>query len=1105
MALVFIAAILGMATALSRAEDWPTFMHDNARSGVTAERLDLPLTEQWVYHAPAPPKPAWPDPQPDFNELPKVKFDDALYTVAVGSTVFFGSSVDNQVYALDAATAAVRWTFFTGGPVRLAPTVDRGRVYFGSDDGKGYCLAAEDGRLIWEYNAAPESRRVIGNGRIISLWPVRTGMLVDGNRVYFGSGLFPFHAASVVSLDAETGVAIPWKGHSPKTWSGLSPQGYLLRCRTGLVVPCGRAMPAVLDCESGNTMYTVSAKGTRLSGGVYGVLVDNVLHTGTQNTLFGFDTEKGAQVSQWAAARQLIATPDSYYALVGKPLPAYGAPQPNVARDQIAAVDRAMRDRAPRNDETARKASERWVYRHPDMVAMILAGDRLVVGCKDEVTIVDTRDGRELWNAKVNGDAVGLTVAHGRLLVSTTRGSIHCFALHTQPARIAKASADGSWPADSLSAIIGQTADGIVRESGVRRGYALVTGSGAVRLGCELARRSELNVTCIESDPARLPAARQRVAATGVYGTRVTVEPGGPEQWPYPEYAANLVVHVEAPGEKPYRAGELLRILKPCGGVLVMGSLSGSATVNPPAAEAMQLWEKAGVVSRGVRVSGGSAPWTKLVRGVLEGSGSWTHCYADAGNTGASDDRLVRGTLGVLWFGEPGADEAPDRHQKSVPPLVVDGRVFYQGWRGDGRKNTILSFDAYNGLRYWAREIPGAVRFGMPATSGNLACTTDSLFVVTGSTCHRLDALTGETKALYETPPEADGTHPVWGHLAVAGGRLFGSTKLAEVPAKRPSTHWTAKLYGDTKQTRFSNALFAIDIATGRLLWVHRSTEIRDSTIAIAEGRLFFTENRGQSSPPASTPGNSTPAAPDADATHAAPQGVMNRFDAVIRKVLMAPLIRTVVALDAATGKPAWERELDFNGCGIWGIAPDPRGGPGFAELQALCKEGVLVFGGAYQKHDKPPADAGLRRALAVSARDGSILWSQAVGNLNRPLIIGDALLAGPHLRGLQTGEPLQRPDPKTGVSGPWSINYGAACGTPSACNSIVFFRGGWRNVMDGSDGGALGLRAGCFINVIPAGGVVVQPEAGSGCTCLSPMQCTVVFSPREENFQIRE
>jgi outer membrane protein assembly factor BamB len=92
------------------------YMHDAGRSGVTAARIDAPLTEQWVHRAPAEPRPAWPDSQHGWPELPRSEFDDAFYTAAVGDKVFFGSSVDVQIDALDAATGTVRWKFFHRRP-----------------------------------------------------------------------------------------------------------------------------------------------------------------------------------------------------------------------------------------------------------------------------------------------------------------------------------------------------------------------------------------------------------------------------------------------------------------------------------------------------------------------------------------------------------------------------------------------------------------------------------------------------------------------------------------------------------------------------------------------------------------------------------------------------------------------------------------------------------------------------------------------------------------------------------------------------------------------------------------------------------------------------
>ena len=44
------------------------------------------------------------------------------------------------------------------------------------------------------------------------------------------------------------------------------------------------------------------------------------------------------------------------------------------------------------------------------------------------------------------------------------------------------------------------------------------------------------------------------------------------------------------------------------------------------------------------------------------------------------------------------------------------------------------------------------------------------------------------------------------------------------------------------------------------------------------------------------------------------------------------------------------------------------------------------------------------------------------------------------------------------------------------------------------------GQRPGCWINFIPANGLVMMPEASSGCMCPFPNMATVVLAPREEN-----
>ena len=53
--------------------------------------------------------------------------------------VYVGSGDDN-VYALDAATGDVRWSYPTGGEIFSSPVVPGNVVYIGSEDGKLYAL-----------------------------------------------------------------------------------------------------------------------------------------------------------------------------------------------------------------------------------------------------------------------------------------------------------------------------------------------------------------------------------------------------------------------------------------------------------------------------------------------------------------------------------------------------------------------------------------------------------------------------------------------------------------------------------------------------------------------------------------------------------------------------------------------------------------------------------------------------------------------------------------------------------------------------------------------------------------------------------------------------
>ena len=155
------------------AQDWPEYMNDNQRSGVTTVNLKSPLHLKWKYQATVAPRPAWPAPaKTDFwhreaNLKPRVIYDRAYHVISVGDKVYFGSSANDKIYCIDANTGEELWSYFTGGPVRLAPTVVDGLLYAGSDDGVAYCLNADSGELEWKINTAEGKPFFPGNGRMI--------------------------------------------------------------------------------------------------------------------------------------------------------------------------------------------------------------------------------------------------------------------------------------------------------------------------------------------------------------------------------------------------------------------------------------------------------------------------------------------------------------------------------------------------------------------------------------------------------------------------------------------------------------------------------------------------------------------------------------------------------------------------------------------------------------------------------------------------------------------------------------------------------------------------------------------------------------------------
>jgi eukaryotic-like serine/threonine-protein kinase len=137
-------------------------------------------------------------------------FDVFLSSPAIANgTVYIGSG-DQHVYALDAGTGALRWSFATGDVVHASPAVANGLVYIGSWDRNLYALDAATGRERWRYTT--------GNDTVIyNQIGIASSAAVAGDVILVGGRDGKFHA-----VDARTGEG-KWVHDNRGGWTIASP------------------------------------------------------------------------------------------------------------------------------------------------------------------------------------------------------------------------------------------------------------------------------------------------------------------------------------------------------------------------------------------------------------------------------------------------------------------------------------------------------------------------------------------------------------------------------------------------------------------------------------------------------------------------------------------------------------------------------------------------------------------------------------------------------------------------------------------------------------------------------------------------------------------
>ena len=1047
--------------------------HDANRTGATDQELAGQLHLQWVRHYPQL-EPAWLSP---INQH-RMRYDRCYEPVVMGKTMFIGSSRNDSVRALATDTGAEKWVFYADGPVRFAPVAWQGRLYLVSDDGWLYCLDAETGGVVWKSRGGPTDRKVLGNKRLISMWPARGAPVIVDDTVYWAASIWPFMGIFISALDAETGDVV-WENdgsgsifmkqpHNSPSFGGVAPQGHLVAVGDRLLIPGGRSTPACYNRLTGELeYYNLAAEGKR--GGSYVSAIGEVFFN--SNYLYGLET--GSRLL--GVRDEPVLTDETIYAPNDEGIVAL-----DLKSLRSVEVDRKVVDKKTGEEKTVKVTKwvidTLWTVPEADVSVLTKAGSRLYAGKPNTLVAIDIPGPGSkpavAWRANLDGTPASMLAADDRLFVVTLEGDVYCFGPEkvtpvSYPDVVAAGAQTGRWT-DKAAAIIEAT--------GVTEGYCLAFGVGSGRLLEELARQTELHIVAIEPEKEKVTQARQRLDAAGLYGTRVAVIHASPESLPLPQYLASLIVceDVRASGFSTDEgfAEKAFYSLRPYGGVVCVADSKGRRQAFRRAINEAEL------ATAEVEGAGG---FLLLKReGSLPGSADWTHQYGDPANTVVSKDSLVRLPLGILWFGGSAShmDVLP-RHGHGPPEQIVGGRLFIQGI------DCLSARDVYTGRVLWKRELPHLNTFGVyydhtykpdpldtsynqvhiagaNARGTNFVATPDRVYVIHGKSCLGLDPATGETLSEFTLPvPRDTGKPSEWGYIGVYQDLLIAGADFVKY-----SDHYTPEKpsYREDFDKTSSKRLVVMDRDSGHVLWSFRSNSgLRHNAIAVGSDKVFCIDMM--------------------------PQRVAEQLEETDGQPTRLPRI---MALDVRTGEVLWSTTESVFGTWL-----------GYSE-----EYDVLLQAG------RPSSDmlAGEpnKQMIAYRGADGTVLWSKDGGRSYRgpPMLHGDRIIVQGLAFDLLSGELKMRRNPLTGEETLWTFTRNYGCNYAIASEHLITFRSAAAGYFDlehdGGTGNFGGFKSGCTSNLVAANGVLNAPDYTRTCTCSYQNQCSLalVHMPEVELWQ---
>ena len=376
-----------------------------------------------------------------------------------------------------------------------------------------------------------------------------------------------------------------------------------------------------------------------------------------------------------------------------------------------------------------------------------------------------------------------------------------------RPSRFLLARAAAVWTAVACGATVRADLGALVRDSGVQGGLV-------VRIGCDESKQiaslrldERFLVHALDSDAAKVAAAREALRQAGLYGP-VSADRFDSRKLPYVDNLVNLII---CEADCPVPRDELLRALAP-GGLALVGD-------------------------------------QKLVKPWPADIDQWTHYLHDPANNAVSRDRAGQ-PRSIQWVAQPRWGRSHEELASMSAAVTAGGRIFtvmdrapLASIRFTGQWE-LTARDAFSGVLLWTRKILlwsdhlRHFRSGPLHLPRRLVAVGDRVYVTLGlaAPVSQLDAATGKTLRDYAGTEQAE-------EILVDGGVVYVAVSASEANRRGGGLH--TRNEPPLPTDRF---IAAYQADTGKRIWTKPlgpKEHLLPQTLAVAGGAVYYQDTTG--------------------------------------------------------------------------------------------------------------------------------------------------------------------------------------------------------------------------------------------------------------------